>query len=342
MNTYSNKTVLITGATGFIGNNLVDTFMKMGDVRVIALSRTMQKLKAEFAEYENSHNFKMIEQDISSPLIIEEPVDFIFHAAGSMEGKVIKNYPVDVIKSNILGTMNCLSFLQKQKELTGKSGRMILFSSITVYANNTDEELVVNETNTGITDTLESARAPYSQSKRMIEVIATAYAKQYGVDSVICRFSTVYGPTRIPPDTAFFEFIRKGISGENIILNSANLPKRDNIYIDDAINGAIIVGAKGATGEAYNVSSNGDMGNYASVEEIAQAVAGNSDKGIKVYCKNEVAGNCKPGIRLSNEKIRKLGWRVTVSLENGIKQTLSIMKKNDEYKAYSHRYQHRS
>lgn len=326
MNTYSRKTVLITGATGLIGNNLVDTFMHKGDVRVIALSRNYNKLMAEFGEYLENPMFKIIAQDISVPLVIEEPIDYIFHAAGSMEGKVIKNCPVDVIKPNILGTINCLEFLKKQKEDNGLSGRMILFSSVTVYANNKSEDLTVTEEDTGVTENLDSVSAPYSQSKRMIEVITTAYARQYGIDAVIGRFSTVYGPTRIVPDTAFFEFIKKGIIGEDITMNASGLPRRDNIFIDDAIKGLLIVAEKGLTGEAYNISSNGEMENYAAVDEIAKEVARVSDKDIKVLFKTYSTGTRKAGMKLDNAKLKKLGWKTETSLEQGIKKTLISLR----------------
>ncbi len=326
MNSYSEKTVLITGATGLIGNNLVDAFMKMGDVHVIALSRNMEKLEKEFFNYKNDQNFKMIAQDISNPLLINELVDYIFHAAGSMEGKIIKNCPVDVIKPNIIGTMNCLEFLRNQEENEGKKGRMVLFSSVTVYGNDSNKELTVKECDTNVTETLESMGAPYSQSKRMIEVITSSYVRQYGLDAVIGRFSTVYGPTRIAPDTAFFEFVRKGISGEDIYMNSSGLPQRDNIYIDDAIKGVLTIGAKGLTGEAYNISSNGDMDNYASVDEIAQVIAEISDKDISVKFKDETKLARKPGIKLDNQKLKDLGWDITVCLKEGIKKTLNAMR----------------
>lgn len=327
MESYKNKTVLITGATGLIGNNLVDEFMKMGNVRVIALSRTIKKLMAEFGGYRDSKNFRMIAQDISSPLVIDEPVDFIFHAAGSMEGKIIRDYPVDVIKPNIIGVMNCLEFLKDQKERSGRSGRLILFSSVTVYGNNTDEDIAVNETDTKVTEALDAGGAPYSQSKRMIEVITTAYARQYGVDDVIARFATVYGPTRIAPETAFFEFIRKGIAGEDIILNTPGLPRRDNIYIDDAILGVLAIGSIGKVGQAYNVSSNGELGNYASVDEIAETVAKVSSHDVKVLFKNESDEKRKPGLKLDNTRLKDLGWSVTTSLEEGIKKTIKVMSK---------------
>lgn len=327
MNKYSNKTVLVTGATGLIGSHIVDKLMSYGDVKVIALSRSEKKLKTGFAEYNESDMFKMVAQDICNPIQIQEPIDYIFHAAGPMEGKIIREYPVDVINPNIIGTINCLEFLKKQNKMINRDGRLILFSSVTVYGNNTNNDITVDETLTNITEYLESVSAPYSQSKRMSEVITLAYIKQYSIDAVICRFSTVYGSTRFIPDTAFFEFISKAINGDNIILNSSDLPRRDNIYIDDAVEGVLLVGTDGNIGEAYNISSNGDFDNYASVDEIAKYIIScvREDYGkrnIELIYKNNVSTKRKTGLKLDNKKVKALGWNINYSLKKGIKETL--------------------
>ncbi|MFA9464604.1 MAG: NAD-dependent epimerase/dehydratase family protein [Velocimicrobium sp.] len=332
MKSYSNKTVLITGATGLIGSHIVDALMDKGDVKVIALSRSEEKLKKGFEQYLKNSNFSVVAKDVVETFKFHESIDYIFHAAGPMEGKIIKNRPIDVIKPNIAGTMNCLEFLKKQEIEKGIKGRMVLFSSVTVYGNNADVDLIVQEADTRVTETLESVSAPYSQSKRMSEVITLAYCRQFGIDAVIGRFSTVYGSTRFIPDTAFYNFIKKGIDGENITLNSSGLPRRDNIYVDDAVAGILAVGTKGITGEAYNVSSNGELGNYASVDEIAQVIAEaankrNSDIIVEVINKLEATGVRRPGLKLDNSKLKKLGWDISTSLTEGIDKTINDIVK---------------
>ena len=229
---FEGKTVLVTGATGLVGSHIVNEFMQMDNVHVIALSRSEEKLKKVFGKYLEDARFRIIAQNVSEKINSDiGPVDYLFHAASPMEGKIIANYPVDVVSPNLVGTINCLEYLREQKEVKGKSGRLILFSSVTVYGNNTNNDICVKESDTKVADFLDAVNAPYSQSKRMSEVIARAYGKQYGIDIVIARLSTVYGDTCIVPDTAFYEFINKALKRESIIVNSSSAPRRDNIYI---------------------------------------------------------------------------------------------------------------
>lgn len=331
---FENKTVLVTGATGLIGSHIVYELLKQKNVNVIAMGRNEEKLKVVFGKYINNVNFKYIKHDITEPIHIEDTViDYIFNAAGPMESKIIANSPVDVINCNIKGTVNCIELLKGQQNIYGVKGRLIIFSSVTVYKNNTDRDLCVNESDTAATDPLSSANAPYSQSKRMIEVISNAYAKQYNVDVVIARFSTVYGNTAIIPDTAFYEFINRASKGQDIVLNNSGLARRDNIYIDDAVKGILTVASKGKSGEAYNISSNREKGNYASVDEIAEMIAhvynkknAKDSKPINVIFKSKADNSRAVGLYLDNSRLKKLGWELETSLEKGIANTLSFFK----------------
>ncbi len=327
---YSNKTVLVTGATGLIGSNLVDRLMSFDGVNVVALSRSEEKLKEAFKCYEAHPRFSYVAQDIDSPIALDKRVDIIFHAAGPMEGKVIANQPLNVIYPNIIGTKNCFDYMLTQKKNLGHNCRLVLFSSVTVYGNNSGRDRVVSEADTDITDILAAERAPYSQSKRMSEVMATAYKKQYGADVVIARFSTVYGNTRFKPDTAFFEFVKKALSGTDIVINNSKAPRRDNIYIDDAVDGVLAVAEKGNSAEAYNISSNAELGNFAAVDEIAafivQAANERNKSGVKVIG-TSAADSRSPGLLLNNSKLKSLGWNLKTSITEGIRHVIQQISK---------------
>lgn len=321
------KTVLITGATGLIGSNIVDRLMSDNSIRVIVVGRNIQKIRDTFSSYWGLESFIPVEHDISNSFPrLNFAVDYIFHAAGPIAGSIIKETPVDVIKPNLFGLINCLEFVRKQKEVEGKDCRTIVFSSATVYSSTGDKDVIVSEGLTNSAEYLNSITAAYSESKRMCEVIANAYYRQYKIDVVLTRFAYVYGYTKKMPDTAFYEFIQKSLKGENLVLNSTGAPRRDNIYIDDAVDGLLCLCEKGNSGESYNISSGGDLNNFAAIDEIADAIAKAANKNIagssiSVSFREQSDGR-KPGIVLDNGKLKALGWSIENSLEEGVNKTM--------------------
>lgn len=328
----SGKTVLVTGATGLIGSHLVDVLMQMNDVRVIALSRSEDCLRDVFAPYLRQKRFSYEARNISDPLRLQEDVDVVFHAAGPIGGDAIRNAPLSVIGPNVLGTNNCLELLLQQEKRTGRRGRAVIFSSATVYGEPAVGRTRVDEADTALSEPLEAVTAPYSQSKRMAETLARAYYRQHGVDSRIVRFSYVYGYSRLRPKTAFFDFIEKALAGQDIVMNNADLPKRDNIYIDDAVFGMLTVLEKGESGQAYNVSSDGDAGNFAAMDEMAAEIAsvvnerGLGTKEVHVRYRTGAEGaERRPGLLLAHDRLCGLGWNVGYSLRQGVEQTVQAL-----------------
>lgn len=325
-----NKRILITGATGLIGSNLAERLLQDGNTLYVT-GRDKKKLDATFAEFLNSGLLFTVEHDASDPIPTEiNDIDFIFHAAGPMERDVVMNKPVSVVMPNVVGTINCLEYLKKQEVETGKKGRMIVFSSVTVYANPSNEDYTAVESDTTHAISLDQPYACYAESKRMAEVIAQSYRRQYGIDIVIARFSTVYGYCKNIPNTAFFEFINKALTGEDIVLNGIGMPRRDNIYVEDAVEGLVVMAERGISGEAYNISSNGDLGNFAAIDEIAEQIAeatssANGSTPVRIY-KPSSCDKRTPGLLLSNEKLKSLGWQVSTLHFEGLKQTIVKIK----------------
>ena len=326
MKNFKNKTVLITGGTGLIGSHLVDALLQI-DAKVIVLGRNKNKITDVFQKHLHNPDFSYLEADISDG--IPEQIDYInyiFHAASPISGEEIKTQPVNVIKSNLTGTEKCLEFLKFQKEQHGISGRMIVFSSATVYGTSADRDTSVSENETSRADTLTSANIAYSESKRMIEVIARSYFIQYSIETVIIRIGYVYGYTKYMPNTAFYEFIKKAVNGMDLILRNSGLSRRDNIFVEDVVKGLLLIALSGAPGEVYNISSNGEKENFKSIDEIAKLITDSANKiragkQIAVHTQN-FNPNHKPGVKLNNTKLKNLGWSVETSIKEGIEITL--------------------
>lgn len=327
---FKDKRILVTGASGLIGSSLVERLLSE-KAQVYAMGRSLSKLERIFGvEREGLHLVQGNASD-SIPDEVSE-IDIIFHAASPISSKEIKTRPVDTVSSNIDGARNCLEYLKNQKEHGGKSGRIVFFSSATVYGTEHFEEIMVCEKDTCFADSLDAPAVAYSEAKRMTEILATAYHSQYAVDAVIARLSYVYGYSREMPQTAFYEFIKCALDNKDITVNAVKMTRRDNIFITDAIDGLLIIAEKGLGGEAYNISSGGAMGGYASASELAEVIAecANSliGRNISVRYPN---GSCMqmPGVILDNSKISELGFAINTSLSQGINDILEryIMEK---------------
>lgn len=316
-NIYKDKTVIVTGASGLIGSNLVNRLMQFDGVKMVVVGRSSKKLESVFSQHVGKCNFKVVEHDINNPIPADfGQVDYLYHAASPISGETIQKEPVSVISTNLCGVLNCLDYLKKQKEESRIKGTLIVFSSATVYGKMQEGDEVAMETATQLADSLDHPNAPYSESKRMIEVVARAYNKQYEIAVKIARFSYIYGYTAVPPKTAFYGFIQKALNGEDMVFQKSGFGRRDNIYIDDAIEGLLYMTEFGAEGEAYNISSSGDGGNFAAIDEMADCIAEAANSGVKVVI---APTDCRAGgIALGNEKLKSLGWSVNTSLKDGI------------------------
>lgn len=327
-NSLDGKTVLVTGATGLIGSNLCNELLKNPGIKVVALSRSREKLERVFGKYRLNTNFSYHAQDICSSLDLSERIDCIFHAAGFTGGTAISDRPVDIILSNFDGLKNCLNFLIQQEETSGVKGRILVFSSATVYTNDTGKDRKVTEDDTESFTKISTQNAPYTESKRMCEVLAAAYRKQYGIDSVIARIGYVYGYCPEPPSTAFYNFMKTALQGEDIYIKNPVTARRDNIYIDDVIAGLLAVIACGQSGEAYNISSAGEKGNFAAIDEMSMILTeiinqkGLLGKKAKVSTSASVKAR-ESGLILANDKLKGLGWELRYNLDEGIEQTVN-------------------
>lgn len=321
-NMYKGKRVAVSGATGLIGSNLIKRLLQFDMIHIVAIGRNMKKLEVAFGELIHDGRISFLEHDMIDPLPESlGKVDYFFHAAGSVSGVDVRTIPVSIVSANLNGAVHALEYIRRQQDRKIGQCEFIVFSSATVYGYPTQES-ICTEKQTEHAEAIDSAMAAYSESKRMVEVIAHAYEHQYAIPIRIARFGYVYGPCPIPQKNALYDSIEKAGMGGDIVFRTPGLARRDNIYVSDAVEGVLAMCEFGVPGEAYNISSFGWGGNYAAIDELVHEIASLARAdGIDVRM-SIPASTCRAaGLRMDNSKLQQLGWAPRTSLSEGVRET---------------------
>ena len=230
------KTILITGAAGFIGSNLVkELFNTVDDIKIIGIDNMNDYYDVSIKEYrleeinKLNKNFIFIKGDISDKdtidnLFNEYKPSIVVNLAAQAGVRYSITNPDAYIKSNLIGFYNILEACRHNEV-----EHLVYASSSSVYGTN---KKVPYSTE----DKVDNPVSLYAATKKSNELMAHAYSKLYNIPSTGLRFFTVYGPAG-RPDMAYFGFTNKLLKGETIeIFNYGNC-KRDFTYIDDIVEG---------------------------------------------------------------------------------------------------------
>lgn len=234
------KTILVTGAAGFIGSNLVKRLLNDFDnIKVIGIDSITDyydvRLKYErLREIEGlSKDWTFIKGSIADKSLIEEvftenKIEVVVNLAAQAGVRYSITNPNSYIESNLIGFYNILEACRHHAV-----EHLVYASSSSVYGSN---KKIPYSTD----DKVDNPVSLYAATKKSNELMAHAYSKLYNIPSTGLRFFTVYGPAG-RPDMAYFGFTNKLVKGEKIqIFNYGNC-KRDFTYVDDIVEGVVRV-----------------------------------------------------------------------------------------------------
>lgn len=258
----SNRTILVTGAAGFIGAFLCKRLLEtVADVKLIGLDNITDYYDVSLKEerlkllYQFGDKFIFIESDIAD----RDKVDLVFcqyapcivvNLAAQAGVRYSITNPEAYMHSNIIGFYNILEACRHHPV-----EHLVYASSSSVYGSN---EKVPYSTE----DKVDNPVSLYAATKKSNELFAHAYSKLYGIPTTGLRFFTVYGPMG-RPDMAYFKFTDKMVRGEPIEIYNNGDMYRDFTYIDDIVSGIIKVMQKrpkeivdGTPYKIYNIGNN--------------------------------------------------------------------------------------
>lgn len=321
----ADKTIMVSGATGLIGSFLVDVIMMLNvSCKLIAISRNRERAYNRFIQWWNDPSFVYYSSDINSPLEIDDDIDVIIDLASNTHPVQYSTDPIGTIMTNVIGLNNML-YLASEKNVE----RFVFASSNEIYGENRGDVELFDESYCGYIDS-NTMRAGYPESKRCGEALCQAYVSQKNLDIVVPRLTRSYGPTMLKSDSkAISQFIKNAISGENIVLKSEGKQFYSFTYITDAVSGLLTVLLSGAKGEAYNIAfKESDI----TLRELAQTIANEAGVRVVFDLPDEVERkgfSVATKARLDGSKLEGLGWKGEVSIAEGIRRTLEIIKALD-------------
>lgn len=336
------KTILVTGAAGFIGSNLVLALMKnvqkvqiigidnMNDYYDVSLKEFRLKQIEELAG-QGSGEFVFIKGSIADRATIDDifktyqPQVVVNLAAQAGVRYSIEN-PDAYVESNLIGFYNILEACRHSYD-NGADGveHLVYASSSSVYGSNKKIPYATE-------DKVDNPVSLYAATKKSNELLAHAYSKLYGIPSTGLRFFTVYGPAG-RPDMAYFGFTNKLVHNETIkIFNYGNC-KRDFTYIDDIVTGvqavmqcAPLPNEDGVKYKIYNIGNNKpeNLLDFVEIlqEELKAAQVLPQDYDFEAH--KELVGMQPGDVEITyadvSELERDFGFKPSTSLRDGLKR----------------------
>lgn len=232
------KTVLVTGAAGFIGSNLVKRLFKdVKDIRVVGLDSITDYYDVNI-KYERlgeiealGCNWRFVKANIADKTLVdslfeEEKFAVVVNLAAQAGVRYSITNPGSYIESNLIGFYNLLEACRHHEV-----EHLVYASSSSVYGSN---KKVPYSTD----DKVDNPVSLYAATKKSNELMAHAYSKLYNIPSTGLRFFTVYGPAG-RPDMAYFGFTDKLRQGKTIQIFNYGHCKRDFTYVDDIVEGVV-------------------------------------------------------------------------------------------------------
>ena len=305
---------MITGGMGFIGSHLSEQLLiEKHDLVVLTksffkkhnITNISKKIKIEKTDITN---FKKLGQSIQ-----KNKPDVIIHLAGQTSHSQSFKEPLNDIDSNAKSTLFILEEIRKKK----LKCRFVLGSTFVVIGR--PRKLPVDE-KTPCWPTM-----IYGVNRLTSEHYCKIYHEVYGIDTVIFRITNSFGPREqvVSTKNAVNFLIHQAFLGKTVTIFKKGKFFRDLIYISDVISGIKIIMKKGKSGELYWISSGRKIWFY-KLGKLLEKLTNAKVKFVKEsnYTKKVDVGN----FVVNNSKLRALGWKPKISLNQGIKETLEYFK----------------
>jgi UDP-glucuronate decarboxylase len=305
------KRVLVTGGAGFVGSHLCDRLIRDGHT-VTCLDNLFTGSRANIAHLMSYPSFTFVERDVQQSLTGE--YDWIFNLACPASPPHYQHDPVETVRTNVLGMINCLELARNT------NARILQASTSEVYG----DPLVHPQTEAywGNVNPI-SRRACYDEGKRCAETLCFDYHREYGVDIRVIRIFNTYGPRMAKDDgRVVSNFILQALRGEDLTVYGDGTYTRSFQYVDDLIEGMMrMMMREGFTGPV-NIGNPGEF----TILDLAKIVIEMTSSSSAIRHLPAVEHDPKQrqaDITLAREM---LGWEPNIPLRDGLEKTIAYFR----------------
>jgi dTDP-glucose 4,6-dehydratase len=314
------KRVLITGAAGFLGSHLCDSFIKEG-FHVIGIDNLITGDLANIEHLFKLEQFDFYNHDVTKFVHVPGKLDYILHFASPASPIDYLKIPIQTLKVGSLGTHNLLGLAKE------KNARILIASTSEVYG----DPLVHPQTEDyyGNVNTI-GPRGVYDEAKRFQESITMAYHRFHGLETRIVRIFNTYGPRmRLNDGRVIPAFIGQALRGEDLTVFGDGSQTRSFCYVDDQVEGIYRL-----LMSDYSYPVNIGNPDEITIGEFAEEIIKLTGTDQKVIYKDLPVDDPmqrKPDISRAQEI---LGWEAKVSREEGMKKTYAYFKSLSQEQLY--------
>ena len=316
---FENKNILITGGTGMIGSHLVELLRDKSNVRIISHKR---KIPMQI----NSKNIEILNGDLTDKEFAIKAVkgmDFVFHLAAYTGGLGRTTvYPASTLTPNLILDGNIIDSAKNENV-----ERFLYASCSCVYP---DLEKDFSEEDAWIANPPEM-HASYSWSKRMGELQAISYAKEFGMKIAIVRPANSYGPREIidPQNSHVIgALILKSLAKKNpFVIWGDGSPIREYIFAGDVARGMILALEKYCKADPVNLSS----GEYVTINDLAKKILKICNHNPKIIFEKSKPRGQSRRVLINQKAEQVLGFKALTSLDEGLKSTIDWIGNNIKF-----------
>ncbi|MGV9199458.1 MAG: UDP-glucuronic acid decarboxylase family protein [Promethearchaeia archaeon] len=329
------KTILVTGGAGFLGSWVCEVLVEI-DAYCICLDNLSSGRYENIEHLMDRDNFRFINHDISKPIYFGlsnhprgvcvggiKQIDIVMHMASRASPFEFRQYPIPILKSNTLGTMNALGI--------AKAHNAIFFYTSTseVYGNPPKEAVPTPEDYFGHVNPV-GPRSCYDESKRAGEAFVKAYELQHHIRTKIVRIFNTSGPRiRYGPEfgRVIPNFIHQALNNEDITVFGDGSQTRSFTYVVDEVEGFLkMVDKERAIGEVINLGNDNEI----TILELAETIKDLTNSGSEIVFKPLPIDDPVRRCPVLKKAKRILNWEPTTNLKEGLKKTIAWFKDFDK------------